>query len=351
VGANLERIERRKRDHLEPFRRGGVPAREATTWLEHVWLEHCALPELGLDELDLSTEFAGRVLAAPLFVTGMTGGTDEAGRINADLAVVAERLGLGFGLGSMRAMIERPALAASYRVRDAAPRVFLAGNLGAAQLRPLGLARVREALEVVGADALCVHLNPAQELAQPEGDRDFRGLTEAIGEAVATLGLPVIVKETGAGLGRRAARALALAGVRWVDAAGVGGTSWVGVEIGRAGGAARAMEPFWDWGVPTAAAVLELVDEGLEVMASGGLRSGLDVARALALGARVAGLAAPVLRACFEGGPAAAERLLADVLAGLRAAMLLTGSRDLAALRAAPRRLLGPLAGWREAGR
>jgi len=351
LGQDAERTERRKRDHLEPFRRGGVPARAATTWLEHVWLEHCALPELAADELDLSTEFAGRSFRAPLFVTGMTGGTPEAGRINAELAAVAERLGLGFGLGSMRAMFERPELLASYQVRAAAPRVFLAGNLGAAQLRTLGLARVREGLAAVGADALCVHLNPAQELAQPEGERDFRGLGAAIAEAVAGLGLPVIVKETGAGLGRRAGRALRELGVRWVDAAGVGGTSWVGVELARQGAVARGLDCFWDWGVPTAAAVAELVDEGLEVQASGGVRTGLDVARALALGARLAGLAAPVLGAYFQGGPAAAERLLDGVLEGLRAAMLLTGCRDLGALRAAPRRLVGPLRAWLEDAR
>jgi isopentenyl-diphosphate delta-isomerase len=344
-----DRTERRKRDHLLPFRGRGVPARAATTWLEHVWLEHCALPELGAAELDLSSEFAGRRFAAPLFVSGMTGGTSEAQAINRELAALAERLGLGFGLGSMRAMIERPELTRTYRVRDVAPRVFLAGNLGAAQIRPLGSARILAAVEEVGADALCVHLNPAQELAQPEGDRDFRGLADALGELQGALPVPVIVKETGAGLGRRAGDRLRQTGIRCVDAAGVGGTSWVGVELERGGD--PALEPFWDWGVPTAAAVVEMVGLGFEVIASGGIRTGLDAARALALGARLAGLAAPVLTAYFEGGVQAAEACLGRVLAGLRAAMLLTSSRDLAALAAAPRRFRGPLREYLEEAR
>ncbi len=347
MSGSVGATEQRKKDHLEPFRKGGASARSVTTWLEYVRLIHQALPELGLEEIDLSAEFAGRRFAAPLFVTGMTGGTPEAARINQDLARISERLGIGFGLGSGRAMIEDPDLASTYQVRSQAPDVFLAFNLGGVQLIATEVERIQGALDQIGADALCVHLNPAQELMQPEGDRDFRGVLAAIGEAVERLDRPVIVKETGAGIGRRAGLMLREVGVEWVDVAGCGGTSWVGVEILRRGWQddpeATAL---WDWGIPTAAAVSDLAGCGLGLIASGGIRTGLDVAGAIALGADLAGLAAPVLQGWFADGEAGAERVLRRVLSGLRSVMLLTGCRDLAALRRAPRMVTGPLRDW-----
>jgi isopentenyl-diphosphate Delta-isomerase len=324
-----------------------VPALQRTTWLECVLLEHMAVPELSAEQIDLSCELAGHRLQAPLFITGMTGGTPEAAAINRTLARVADRLGLGFGLGSQRAMLERPELATTYDVRDVAPNVFLAGNLGATQLRAAPIERVRQMLDRIQANALCVHLNAAQEMMQPEGDRDFRGLLEAIGRAVRTLGLPVIVKETGAGLGPRAAKALRHVGVRLLDVAGSGGTSWVGVEVRRSG---LEHDPealaYWDWGIPTAAAIAGLAGLDLTLLGSGGIRTGLDVARALALGAHAAGVAAPVIQAYFRDGEQGCERCLVGLREGLRTAMLLTGATNLAALRTVPRILLEPLRSW-----
>ncbi len=349
AGTAAETIEQRKRDHLEPFRHGGVEARRTTAWLEHVHLVHSALPELSMDQIDLATAFCGRRFDAPLFITGMTGGTAEAGRINRELAGVAQALGIGFGLGSGRAMLVDQGLVPTYQVRDAAPDVFLAWNLGGVQLQHTPVDRIRRALDSLAADAVCVHLNPAQELMQPEGDRDFTGVLAAIGRLVGELERPVIVKETGAGISRAVGLALRDVGVETVDVAGCGGTSWVGVEAVRH---QRQQDPealsLWDWGIPTAAAVADLAGSGLSLIASGGVRTGLDAARALALGADLAGLAAPVLRAWFEAGEAGAERLLRSILFGLRSAMLLTGSRDLAALRRAPRVVDGPLRDWLE---
>lgn len=337
----------RKDEHLEPFRRGGVPARRATTWLECVGLVHRALPELDFHEIDTSCSIAGKRLAAPLFITGMTGGSAQAGTINRTLARVADELGLAFGLGSGRAMLEYPQAASSYQVRECAPGVFLAWNLGGCQLLHTPLDTIRRALEQLDADAICIHLNPAQELAQPEGDRRFRGILPALEKLVAGLERLVIVKECGCGIGREVGRQLASAGVEWIDVSGCGGTSWVGVEVQRRGpGAGAELEALWDWGIPTAAAVAEQQGNGLQVIASGGIRTGLDVARALVLGARLAGVAAPVLQAYFQDGEQGCRHYLAGLVEGLQRVMLLSGCGDLESLGRAPRVLSDPLAGW-----
>lgn len=342
-------ISRRKADHLELAASGAGDFREVSTLLEHVHLVHQALPELAVGEIDLSTTLCGRALRAPVVVSGMTGGTEEAGRLNRDLARAAQAHGLAFGLGSQRAMALCPELADTFQVRDAAPEVFLLGNIGVVQARELGVSRVRELLRAVGADALCVHLNPAMELVQEEGDRDFRGALRTIAALVDGLDMPVIAKETGCGLSREAARLLREAGVGTVDVSGAGGTSWVGIETRRAapGSAARALgEELWDWGIPTAVSVAACAAEGLEVIATGGLRGGLDVARALALGAVAGGLAAPVLRAHREGGYEGAYAFLGRVVEGVRAVALLCGCRRARDLAQAPRVVTPPLRDW-----
>ena len=338
-------IAKRKADHLEVAASGRAEFVKSTL-LEHVHLVHQALPELALDEIDLSTVLVGKPLAAPLVITGMTGGTAEAAAVNRDLARAAQDAGVALGLGSQRAMAEHPELAATYEIRDVAPDVVLFGNVGGVQAMAMGPARVVELARQIGADAIAVHLNPGQELIQDRGDRDFRGVRDAIARLVEASPVPVIVKETGCGLSAEAARALVAAGVHTVDVSGAGGTSWVAVETVRAadGSPAAALgAELWDWGIPTAVSVVSCARAGLEVIASGGLRTGYDVARALALGARAGGMAAPMLRAQRAGGAAGVAALIAQVIGSIRAVCLLTGCRSVGELARAPRHLGAPL--------
>jgi isopentenyl-diphosphate delta-isomerase len=340
-------ISRRKADHLVLAASGQAAFRARTTLLECVQLVHSALPDHHVDEVDLTTEFLGRSFAAPLMITGMTGGTEEAGRINRDLAMAAERLGIPFGLGSQRAMLVRPESTESYRVRDAAPGVFLMGNLGIVQARETATADLRRLCGEVGADALCVHLNPAMELVQPGGDRDFRKGRETLERLRGELGLPILVKETGCGISGEVAAAIKGCGIDHVDVAGAGGTSWVGVETLRVEGAAAELgELYWDWGLPTAVAVAEAARVGLVTVASGGIRHGLDVARAIALGARLGGIAQPALVAQRQGGVAGVIALVEGVLGALRAAVLLSGCLRPAELAGRPKVITGELSTW-----
>jgi isopentenyl-diphosphate delta-isomerase len=328
-----ESISDRKRSHLDLCAAEAVEFVGKTTLLEEVDLVHDALPELAVDEVDVAATLLGKRLRAPLLITGMTGGTEEAAAINRELAQVAEEHGIAFGLGSQRAMQRAPALRHTFEVRAYAPTALVLANLGLVQATALGTAEVERLVRAVGADALCLHLNPAQELIQPGGDRDFRGGLAAITRLVRELPVPVVVKETGCGLSRRVGERLVQAGVRTVDVSGAGGTSWVKVEALRAAEAERELgATFADWGIPTAAALLGLRGLGLDVIASGGVRTGLDVAKVLALGAGVAGVALPVFRAYREGGRTAAGEFIARLVAGLRTAMVLTGSRSIEVL-------------------
>lgn len=340
-------IARRKDEHIALASSDAVAFRERTTLLEQVTLVHESLPELALDEIDLETELFGKTLRAPIVIASMTGGTERAGAINRELAAIAEARGYAIGLGSQRAMQKDPALASSFQVRDVAPTALLFGNLGVVQARDQATSDIAALVADVGADALCVHMNPAQEVVQPGGDRDFRGGLETFARLAGELKVPIIAKETGCGVSARVASALRDVGVKTVDVSGAGGTSWVAVETLRAEGAARSLgERFWDWGIPTAVSVAWVARAGLTPIATGGIKSGLDVARAIALGARAAGIARPVLQALQAGGRAGAEAFLDSVENELRTAMLLSGAGTLDELRNAPR-VLGPdLARW-----
>lgn len=342
-----EELERRKNQHLDLCLREAVEGPGTGTLFDCVHLVHDALPELSMDELDLSTTVLGRSLRAPLLVVGMTGGTQRAGVINRELAVAAQKHGVAFGVGSQRPMAARAEAAETYRVRDVAPDVVLFGNIGAQQIVELGVGRVRALFEGIEADGIFVHLNPAQELVQPGGDRSFVGCLDAIARLADVLGPRVWVKETGCGLSRRVAKRLVAAGVGGLDVSGAGGTSWTKVESLRASGVQQALGlELGGWGVPTAAAVRACAGLGVPVVASGGVRSGTDVAKAIALGAALGGMALPFLKAQAAGGVEGVEQMLELVERGLKASMLLTGSGDLHALSKTPRMLSGDLPGW-----
>lgn len=328
-------LEQRKADHirinLEQDVQSGV-----TSGLERYRFVHQAAPELDLRAIDLSLSLFGRALRAPLLISSMTGGTEEARQINLNLAAAAQQAGVALGLGSMRAAVVHPELAHTFQVRSVAPDVLLFANIGAVQLNyGFTVDQCRRAVDLVEADALFLHLNPLQEALQPEGDVNWSGLLARIEQIARALSVPVVAKEVGWGISRQAARALAGAGVAAIDVAGAGGTSWSQVEMYRARTDVqrRIAEAFVDWGIPTADSIRYVREAtSLPVIASGGLKNGVDGAKCLALGARMFGLARPFLRAATVSAQAVADEIA--VLAGqLRAAMLCAGAADLEALR------------------
>lgn len=337
----------RKADHIDLCNDRDVEARSRSTLFEHVHLLHDSLPELDVEEIDLSTSIAGLPLRAPLMISGMTGGIERARILNETLAVVAQEFGFAFGVGSQRAMMRDPSITSSYAVRSMAPDVVLMGNIGAVQAAESSIQELEDLVGAIDANALCIHLNPGQEIIQEHGDRDFRGCLAGIERAADELSVPVIAKETGCGLGPSALERLRDVGVRTVDVSGLGGTTWVGVETLRSRGVREAVgDALWDWGIPTAAAVHYAADRGLEVIASGGIRSGADAAKAVALGANVASCALPWLRAVQSGGLDGARQVARVFVETLRAICLLTGSPNIAALREAPRVVGPPLERW-----
>lgn len=338
-GSSDPGTESRKRQHIDTVLGENVSAKGVVTGFERFFFEHRALPELSLDEVDLSCTLFGKRLHAPLLISSMTGGTEAARAINRHLAEAAQELGIAMGLGSQRAAVERPELARTYQVRDVAPDILLFANLGAVQLNlGYGVDEARRAVEMIGADALFLHLNALQEAVQPEGDRDWRGLYGRIEQICRALTVPVAVKEVGNGIAADIARRLADCGVAAIDVAGAGGTSWSEVEAHRTPDPLRrrVAHGFAAWGIPTALALIEAkrtVPE-LPVFASGGLRSGVDVAKAVRLGAALCGTAAPVLGDATETAKAVRERMT-QFTEELRIACFCTGSADLDGLRRA----------------
>ena len=331
--------ESRKVDHIRINLDENVQFPRLGTGLETYRFVHQAVPELSLADIDTRVDLFGKSLSSPLLISSMTGGTDLAQRINRNLAKAAQRHNIAMGLGSQRAALEDSSLARSYMVRDVAPDILLFANIGAVQLNyGYGLEQCRHAIDMVGADALILHFNVLQEAVQAEGDIDFSGLLNKVEQVCTHLSLPVIAKEVGWGFSERNVRDLANAGVSAIDVAGAGGTSWSEVEYHRAPSAfhARVARSFADWGIPTADALLNArrAAPDLPVFASGGLRDGIDIAKCIALGADLAGLASPLLKAADES-EVAVDLLLQELTAQLRIAMLCTASQNIQELREA----------------
>lgn len=336
--------QQRKREHLEiclagdvaPFPFGGF---------EKFTFVHNALPELDFREVDTATVFLGRRLQAPVLISSMTGGFRMAGKINRNLAKAAQELGLAMGLGSQRVALEAPLARSSFKIRDTAPDAFILGNLGAVQLNyGYGIEQCRRAVQMIGADALTLHLNVLQELAQPEGNQNFAGLTQRIAEVCRELAVPVMAKEVGAGISGDVAARLAGAGVKAIDVAGVGGTSWYAVETKRAARGQEGRDDAFDrWGIPTEEALLMVrrAVPKLDVVASGGVRSGLDIAKAVAMGATLGGMAQPLLASASVSAEAAI-RYLGEIIRQIKIAMMCVGARNIHELRQAPLLRMSP---------
>jgi isopentenyl-diphosphate delta-isomerase len=322
----------RKQDHLDLCLREDVSAETKTTLLEEVELIHEALPDVSYDQLDTSRKWLGKQLKVPLIITGMTGGTRQAFAVNRDMAKVAEASGIAFGVGSQRAMQSRPDSKWTYEVRKYAPSTIVLANIGLGQACTMKVADYAPLIDALEADGLCLHLNVGQEMIQTEGDRDFRGGLQAFRRLHKGLKVPVIAKETGCGISRATAIRLKEAGIRNLDLSGAGGTSWIRIEALRENPEDRPGAVFREWGIPTAGSLVQVEGLGLKTIASGGIRTGLDVARAIALGATLAGVALPVYQAYRAGGVPGAMKFVESLVHELKIAMLLTGSKDLRAL-------------------
>lgn len=337
--SSLSTTQKRKKEHLELCLDPGAGSGPYGTGFDRYYFIHNALPELDLAEIDLRTSFLGKPLKAPLLISSMTGGFDLARKVNRNLAKAAQELGLAMGVGSQRVAIEEPSAAGSFQVRDLAPDILLLANLGAVQLNyGYGIEQCRRAVRMIEADGLILHLNVLQEAAQPEGNRNFKGLTAKIAEVCAALEAPVMAKEVGNGISPEAALRLKGAGVKAIDVAGRGGTSWYAVEAKRASQRGEAVQvAFADWGIPTEEALVQVrraVPE-MELVASGGIRTGIDIAKAIALGADMAAIGQPLLAPALESANKVIE-FLNRIIREIKIAMLCVGAGDLGALRKAP---------------
>jgi isopentenyl-diphosphate delta-isomerase len=340
-------LEQRKSEHLHINLEKDVSFPRLTTGLEHYRFVHNALPDVALDEVDLTTVFLGKLLQLPLLISSMTGGTAEAQRINFHLAEGAQAAGIAMGLGSLRAVLEAPHLADTFRMRHLAPDILLFANLGAIQLNAgFGPDECQKAVELVEADALILHLNPLQEVLQEDGDTDWRGLLSKIEKVCREIGVPVVVKEVGWGISAQVACQLVEAGVTAIDIAGAGGTSWSQVEMYRAPTERRRRHcaQFADWGIPTAEALtaVRAALPSTPIIASGGLHSGMDLAKVLALGADLGGLAGPFLKAANHSAQAVTD-LVAELADILRTVMFCLGIRDVKSLKCTPALQPSPL--------
>ncbi|MEM2980988.1 MAG: type 2 isopentenyl-diphosphate Delta-isomerase [Thermoproteota archaeon] len=347
--------ESRKAEHIHIALERDVSSR-VTAGFEDVELIHNAVCEVDLSEIDTSVTVMGKRLRIPLIIEALTGGTREAKRINMGLAEVAESEGIGIGVGSVRAALEDQRLADTYLiVRDRAPNALVISNIGAAQVAEHGSEYALKAMELVKADSLAIHFNKLQELVMPEGETRFKGYGQHIAELSKRLGEKICLKETGAGFSCEAARLAESWGVKWVDVAGVGGTSWFAVEYLRARSKssekARMLDKaLWDWGVPTAVSVVEskLCTRSMSIIASGGVRTGVDAAKAVALGASCTGMSRPFLISFSKGGVEKTRRLVKSFELALRFTMFLVGAKNMRELGSVPLVVRGRTAEWLE---
>ncbi len=336
----VEQIKRRKREGIEIPLTENVQGKKNSTYLEYVKLFHNALPELDYDEIDLSTRFLDKSFSAPLIIDSMTGGTDEAFLINKRLGKIAEKYGFGMGLGSQRAGLKSEKLIESYSIaRKVAPNAFLIANIGGAQLSDgLSTADIIKIIKMIDADALAIHLNPLQELIQPEGEPRFKGILQRISNLVHDIDIPIIVKEVGSGISADVALRLEKSGVRSINVAGSGGTSWAGIEKIRADQhneyiKSQLGELFWDWGIPTALSIL-LVSRSVKIpiIASGGLRNGLEIAKCMILGSNLCAMAFPFLKRAAQSEEEL-EKFTRLILSEIRSTMFLLGTKDIESLK------------------
>jgi isopentenyl-diphosphate delta-isomerase len=341
-----EKTEKRKAEHIRICLEKKAQAKTVTAGFGDIKFIHRALPEINREDINLSTTKIKKTFSAPLIVGAMTGGTEEAIEINQNIAMAVEHLGLGMGLGSQRAAVENYNLEKTYSVaRKAAPNAFLIANIGGIQLvRGYGVNEVKKIVEMIDADAVAIHLNALQEAIQPEGQTSFKGVLSKIGEVASKLDAPVIVKETGAGISAEDAEMLKNVGVAAIDVGGAGGTSFAAVEYYR--GEKALGEAFWDWGIPTVASIVEVVQSTeLPVIASGGVRTGTDIAKALTLGASLAGIIQPVLETAVKGSKET-EQFLLGLINELRNVLFLVGAKNVASLSAVPLVICSETAEW-----
>jgi len=325
------KMKQRKTDHLRICLEQGVEV--GITGFENYRFVHNALPEIDFDKVDTSMEFLGKKLTAPILVSPMTGGgAPEGEKINKNLALAAQKLGVAFAVGSQRIAIENPKLASSFQLRSVAPDILLFANLGAVQLNyGFGLRECRKAIEMIRGDALVFHLNPLQEAIQPEGNRNFTNLLPKIEKVVENLPVPVIIKEVGCGVSEEVARRLYSVGVKIIDTAGWGGTNWTKIEGFRA--KSGLGETFSQWGIPTAESIISCKKvKGLEVIGSGGIRNGIEIAKAIVLGASLVGLALPFLKPASKSEKEV-ERVLLQLIKELKIAMFCLGVKNIKELK------------------
>jgi len=330
-------IENRKSEHLRVCIEEDVEFQQLTSGLEKYRFTHCCLPELDRSDIELGTTFLGKSLKAPILISSMTGGTELAHLVNTRLAMVAQRYGLAMGVGSQRIALEQPELAPTFAVRSLAPDILLLANLGAVQLNyGCGLEECLKLVDLLEADALILHLNPLQEWVQSKGDKNFKGLLAKIEQICAQLPVPVIAKEVGNGISAMMAQRLIEAGVAAIDVAGAGGTSWAKVESQRAKDNRQRHlgQVFADWGLPTAECItaIRTLNSTIPLIASGGLKNGLDLAKSIALGADLGGLARPFLIAAIES-EAAVDELVKFLIAEIEIVLFCTGNPNLSALK------------------